>query len=145
MPIWSRIAVGVALAVTLFGFVGLKAYSERRGPLVQTYGTTYYGEGPPAMPVPCKSESEIRSAIAQVHAKYDHLKGESLKGFQQRATLLKGLPPLRVENLYVITADDQLRDGETVLFIGFRGNCVSTVFTFPGRLYRELAAVPGPA
>ena len=94
----------------------------------------------------CKSESEIRSAIAQVHAEYDHLQGESLKAFQQRATALKGLPPLRVENLYVITADDQLRDGETVLFIGFKGKCVSTVFTFPGRLYRELvAAAPGSA
>jgi hypothetical protein len=145
MPIWLRVTVGVALAVTLFGFVGLKAYSERRGPLIQAHGTTYYGEGPPAAAVPCKSEREIRSAIAQVHAKFDHLQGESLKAFQQRATRLKGLPPLRVENLYVITADDQLRDGETVLFIGFKARCVSTVFTFPGRLYRELAAVPGPA
>ncbi len=146
MPIWSRIAVGIALAVTLLGFAGLKAYSDRRGPLVQAHGTTYYnGEGPPAAPVPCKSESEIRSAIASVHAQFDHLEGESLKAFEARATWLKGLPPLRVENLYVITADDQLRDGETVLFIGLKGNCVSTVFTFPGRLYRELAAVPGPA
>jgi hypothetical protein len=145
MPLWPRIAVGIALAVALLGFVGLKAYSERRGPLIQAHGTTYYNGGPPAAPVSCKSESEIRSAIASVHAKYDHLQGESLKAFEQRAAVLKGLPPLRVENLYVITADDKLHDGETVLFIGFKGKCVSTVFTFPGRLYRELAAAPGPA
>jgi hypothetical protein len=146
MPLWSRIAAGVALAVTLLGFAGLQAYSDRRGPLVQAYGTTYYnGEGPPAPSVPCKSESEIRSAIARVHAEFDHLEGESLKAFEQRAALLKGLPPLSVEQIYVITADDQLRDGETVLFIGFKANCVSTVFTFPGRLYRELATAPGPA
>jgi len=141
MPLWSKIAAGLAIAVTLLGFVGFRAYSEMLGPIVQTYGTTYYnGAGPQAPAVPCKSKSEIRSAIALVHAKFDHLEGESLKAFEERAALLKGLPPLRVEELYVITEDDKLRDGKMVLFIGLKSNCVSTVFSFPAPLYRELVA-----
>ena len=56
--------------------------------------------------------------------------------------MLKGLPPLNIEKLYVITEDDQLRDGEMVLFIGLRANCVTTVFGLPTRLYRELAGRP---
>ena len=145
MPLWSKVAAGLAIAVTLLGLVGLRAYSERLGPLVQTYGTTYYNGGPPAAAVSCKTESEIRSAIARVHATFDHFTGESLKAFEQRATMLKGLPPLRVETLYVITSDDQLRDGKTVLFIGLKKNCVSTVFSFPTPLYRELVAERGSA
>ena len=78
------------------------------------------------------------AAIAQVRAKYDYLAGADLKAFEQRAAALKGLPPLNVEKLYVITEDDQLRNGEMVLFIGLRVNCVTTVFGLPTRLYREL-------
>jgi len=52
------------------------------------------------------------------------------------------LPPLNIEKLYVITEDDQLRDGEMVLFIGLRVDCVTTVFGLPTRLYRELAGRP---
>ena len=65
--------------------------------------------------------------------------GEDLEAFEQRAALLKGLPPLNIEKLYVITADDQLRNGEMVLFIGLRTNCVTTVFGLPSSLYRELS------
>ena len=57
----------------------------------------------------------------------------------------KGLPPLGIDTLYVITEDDQLRDGKTVLFIGLASNCVSTVFSFPAKLYREFADTPGNA
>lgn len=144
MPTWAKVSAGLALAIALLGFAGLKATSMKSGPLVQAHGTTYYGgDGPKAPPVPCKSESEIRSAIAQVHAKYDFYGGARLKAFEQRATLKKGLPPLRVDTLYVITEDDQMRDGEMVLFIGLASNCVSTVFSFPAQLYRELATGPG--
>ena len=146
MPHWSRIAAGLVIAVTLLGFAGFKAYSEKLGPLIQAYGTTYYnGDGPPVVAVPCKPESEIRSAIARVHAKFDHLEGAALRAFEQRAAHLKGLPPLGIDTLYVITEDDQLRDGKMVLFIGLASNCVSTVFSLPSRLYRELAAAPGAA
>ena len=141
MPLWSKVAAGLAVAVTLLGFVAFRAYSERHGPIVQTYGTTYYnGAGPQAPAVPCKSEGAIRSAIARVHAKFDQFEGESLEAFERRAALLKGLPPLRVDKLYVITEDDKLRDGKMVLFIGLKSNCVSTVFSFPAPLYRELVA-----
>lgn len=144
MPTWAKISAGLVLAIALLGFAGLRATSMKSGPLVQSYGTTYYGgEGPKAPPVPCKSESQIRSAIARVHAKYDVYGGERLRTFEERAALKKGLPPLRVDTLFVITEDDQMRDGETVLFIGLTSNCVSTVFSFPARLYRELAAGPG--
>jgi len=145
MPLWSRVTVGLALALTLLGFAvfaGFQAYSERLGPVVQAHGTTYYNGGPPAASVPCKSESEIQAAIAQVNAKYDHLEGASLKAFERRAAYLKGLPPLRVDEIYVITEDDQLRVGEMVLFIGIKGSCVSTVFSFPARLYREVYDAP---
>lgn len=146
MPLWPKLAAGLVIAVTLLGVAGFKAYSEKRGPVVQTYGTTYYnGEGPPVTPVACKTKSEIRSAIARVHAKFDHLEGESLDAFERRAAMLNGLPPLRVEELYVITEDDQLRDGKMVLFIGLKSNCVSTVFSFPAQLYHALAAEPGSA
>ena len=91
--------------------------------------------------MPCKSESEIRSAIARVHAEFDQYSGPRLKAFEQRAAHKKGLPPLRVDTLYVITEDDQMRDGRTVLFIGLKSDCVSTVFSFPTRLYRELATL----
>jgi len=145
MPIWSRIAAGLAIAVTLLGFVGFKAYSQRL-PVVQTHGTTYYdGAGPPPAVVPCKPESEIRSAIALVHAEYDRFEGKSLEAFEERAAFLKGLPPLRVDTLYVITADDKLRDGELVLFIGLKADCVSTVFSFPAQLYQELVAASDAA
>jgi len=146
MPMWSKIAAGLTLAIALLGIVGLKAYSERLGPVIQTHGTTYYnGEGPRAAPVQCKTEGEIVSAIGQVHAKYDRLANDELKNFWQRATELKGLPPMDADTLYVITEDDQLRVGELVLFIGIKRNCVSAVFSFPSRLYRELATSPGPA
>lgn len=146
MPPWSRIVAGLVIAIALIGFAGFNGYSKKLGPLIQTHGTTYYnGEGPAFEAVPCKSERLIRSAIAQVHAKFDHFGGETLRAFEERAALLKGLPPLNVDTLYVITEDDQLRDGEMVLFIGIKANCVSTVFGFPARLYHEIAAVPGAA
>jgi hypothetical protein len=72
-----------------------------------------------------------------VHAKYDYLEGAELKAFEERAAALKGLPPLNVDELYVITEDDQLRDGEMVLFIGLKANCVKTVFGLPTSLYEE--------
>ena len=77
-----------------------------------------------------------------MHAKFDHLGGAPLRAFEERAARLKGLPPLGIDTLYVITEDDELRDGKTVLFIGLASNCVSTVFSFPARLYRELATGP---
>ena len=134
-----RIAAGLVLAGALIGFAGFKAYSAKLGPFVQEYGTTYYnGDGPISAPLACKPESEIIAAIGQVHAKYDYLEGTDLKAFEQRAAQLKGLPPLNIEKLYVITEDDQLRNGEMVLFIGLRVNCVTTVFGLPTKLYREL-------
>ncbi|MGH6735944.1 MAG: hypothetical protein ACRECX_07675 [Methyloceanibacter sp.] len=143
MPLWSRVAAGLALAIALLGFAGFKAYSEKLGPIIQAYGTTYYhGEGPPSVPIPCKSENEILAAIVDVHAKYDYLEGAELEAFEQRAAYLRGLPPLGADKLYIVTEDDQLRDGNTVLFIGLRSNCVSTVFSFPTRLYRELTVSP---
>lgn len=143
MRVRLRIAAGLVLAGALIGLAAFSAYSKRLGPLVQQYGTTYYnGDGLKAEPVTCKPESEIIAAIAQVHAKFDYLEGDELKAFEQRAALLKGLPPLNIEKLYVITEDDQLRDGQMVLFIGLRVNCVTTVFGLPTRLYNELAGRP---
>jgi hypothetical protein len=122
------------------GFAGLKAYTAKRAPLVQAYGTTYYdGEGPVAEPVVCKSKGVITAAIDQVHAKYDYMAGPELEAFEARAGTLKGLPPLNVEELYVVTEDSQLRNGEMVLFIGLKTGCVSVVFGLPAKLYRELA------
>lgn len=146
LPLWGRCAVGLVLAAGLMGFAGLKAYSAKRGPLVQAHGTTYYnGEGPPSEPVVCKSKGEIASAIEQVHAKYDYRVGAELAAFEARAAALKGLPPLNVEELYVITEDDQFRNGEMVLFIGLKVGCVSFVFGLPAKLYLELAPAPAGA
>lgn len=143
MPLWSKVAAGLVISVTLLGFAGFHASSKRLGPIIQSYGVTYYnGEGPRDVAVPCKPESEIRSAIARVHAQFDHYSGTQLRAFEQRAAHTKGLPPLNIDTLYVITEDDELRDGKTVLFIGLASNCVSTVFSFPARLYRELASGP---
>lgn len=140
MPTWAKISAGLALAVLLLGFAGLRATSVHVSPLEQSQGTTYYGgDGPKIAPVACKPESEIRAAIARVHAKFDHYSGASLEAFEQRAAHDKGLPPLRVDTLYVITEDDQMRDGKSVLFIGLSSNCVSQVFSFPARLYQDLA------
>ena len=141
MPSWAKISAGLVLALVLLGFAGLKATSNKFGPLVQPHGTTYYGgDGPKIANVPCKTESDIRSAIARVHAVFDHYGGPSLAAFEKRAAHQKGLPPLRVDTLYVITEDEQMRDGKTVLFIGLKEDCVSTVFSFPARLYRDLTA-----
>jgi hypothetical protein len=143
VPPRSRLAVGLALALALLGFAAFKAYSERLGPLVQVHGTTYYNDDwHGSAPVACKPESEITAAIKQVHAKYDYLAGDDLRAFEQRALTLKGLPSLNVDKLYVITADDKLRSGEMVLFIGLRTNCVTTVFGLPSKLYRELSVSP---
>ncbi len=142
MPAWAKIGAGLVLALVLLGFAGLKATSNKFGPLVQTYGTTYYGGGGPKVAtVPCKTESDIRSAIARVHAVFDQYVGSRLAAFEQRAAHQKGLPPLRVDTLYVITEDDQMRDGKTVLFIGLKDDCVSTVFSFPTRIYDDLKAL----
>jgi hypothetical protein len=139
MPVSPRFGAGLALAGVLIGLAALQAYSRKLEPLVQSYGTTYYnGEGPIFPPVACKSESEILTAIGQVHAKYDRFEGASLATFEERAALLKGFPPLNIEKLYVITEDDQLRDGEMVLFIGLRSGCVKTVFGLSTKLYREI-------
>lgn len=146
MPVWSRVAAGLVLAGVLIGLVGFKAYSERLGPYVGQYGTTYYnGEGPLSVPVTCKSESQIRAAIVQVRAKYDYLEGGDLKAFEQRAADLKGLPPLNIDKLYVITEDEKLRDGQMVLFIGLKADCVKTVFGLPTKLYHEIALRPADA
>ena len=52
MPLWSKLAAGLALAAILIGFAGFKAYSRKLGPLVQEHGTTYYnGEGPVSAPM----------------------------------------------------------------------------------------------
>jgi hypothetical protein len=139
MPAWLKIAAGVVLAVTLIGFAGLQGLSEKLGPVVQEHGTTYYnGDGPTIPPVICKPESTILAAIGQVHAKYDFLTGADLEAFEARARDLKGLPPLNADELYVITEDDKLRDGEMVLFIGLKGKCVTTVFGFSAKMYREI-------
>jgi hypothetical protein len=143
MHVRIRIAAGILLAGALIGLAGFSALSKRLGPLVQQYGTTYYnGDGPKFDSVACKPESEIVTAIGQVHAKYDYFEGDNLKTFEQRAALLKGLPPLDIDELYVITEDDKLRNGEMVLFIGLRLNCVKTVFGLPTKLYREIAGTP---
>ncbi len=140
IPTWSKVLAGVLLSGALMGIAGFKAYSEKLGPLVQEHGTTYFnGDGPVSTPAVCKSESEILAAIKQVHAKYDYRAGDDLKAFEQRAAELKGLPPLNIEALYVITQDDRLRDGEMVLFIGLKTDCVTTVFGLPTKLYHELA------
>jgi hypothetical protein len=139
MPVSPKVGLGLALAGVLIGLAALQAYSRKLEPVVQTYGTTYYnGQGPIFPPVACKSESEILSAITQVHAKYDRFEGDTLATFEQRAALLKGFPPLNVEKLYVITEDDQLRDGEMVLFIGLKSGCVKTVFGLSSKVYREI-------
>lgn len=150
MPAWSKIAAGLAIALILLGFAGLRLYSDRMGaavqtgPLVQEHGTTYYdGEGPKVPTAACKRESEIRSAIAGVHAEFDHYGGSQLQAFEARAAQMHGLPPLRVDTLYVITKDDNVRDGESVLFVGLKEDCVSIVFSFPATLYAELAAEGG--
>jgi hypothetical protein len=139
MPVWLKIAAGVALGVTLIGLAGLQGASKKLGPLVQEYGTTYYSnDGPVSPPVICKPLGTILAAIQQVHAKYDYLAGGDLKSFEDRARDLKGLPPLDADELYVITEDDELRKGDMVLFIGLKAKCVSTVFGFPAKLYREI-------
>ena len=110
---------------------------------MQEYGTTYYnGDGPSAPPVTCKPESEIVTAIRQVHAKFDYFEGAELTAFKQRAAALKGLPPLGIDKLYVITEDDQLRDGVMVLFIGLKVDCVKTVFGLPPSSTRSSRANP---
>ena len=139
MPVSPKIGVGLALAGVLIGLAALQASSRKPEPVVQSYGTTYYNEeGPPFAPVACKPETEIVTAIGQVHAKYDQFEGESLASFEQRAALLKGFPPLNIEKLYVITEDDQLRSGDMVLFIGMKNGCVKTVFGLPAKVYREI-------
>lgn len=144
MAVRWRIAAGLVLAGALIGFAGFTAYSEKLGPLVQEYGTTYYnGDGPSGPSVACKPESEIVAAIRQVHAKFDFFEGTELTAFEARAATLKGLPPLGIDKLYVITEDDQLRDGEMVLFIGLKVDCVKTVFGLPARLYHEIAGKSG--
>ena len=144
MAVRWRIAAGLVLAGALIGFAGFTAYSKKLGPLVQEYGTTYYnGDGPSGPPVACKPESEIVAAIHQVHAKFDFFEGTELTAFEARAAALKGLPPLGIDKLYVITEDDQLRDGEMVLLIGLKVDCVKTVFGLPARLYHEIAGKSG--
>jgi hypothetical protein len=139
MPVWLKIAAGATLAITLIGLAGLQGASKKLGPLMQEHGTTYYSDdGMVSAPVICKPETTILTAIQQVHAKYDYFDGGDLQAFEDRARDLKGLPPLNADELYVITEDDQLRDGEMVLFIGLKSKCVSTVFGFPTKLYHEI-------
>ena len=146
MPVWLKIAAGALLGASLIGLAGLQGASKKLGPLVQEHGTTYYSnDGPVSPPVICKPLSTILAAIKQVHAKYDYLTGADLKAFESRAGALKGLPPLNIDELYVITEDDQLRDGEMVLFIGLKVDCVKTVFGLPTKLYHELAGKSGNA
>src|SRR4030042_7210791 len=145
MPGWLKVAAGVVLGVALIGLAGLQGASKRLGPFVQEHGTTYYSTaGPVSPPVICKPLSTILAAINQVHAKYDHLAGDDLKVFEDRARDLKGLPPLNADELYVITEDDKLRDGKMVLFIGLKAKCVSTGFGFPAKLYREILGKAQP-
>jgi hypothetical protein len=140
MRVRPRIAAGVLLAGALIGLAAFSSLSKRLGPLVQQYGTTYYnGDGPKFEAATCKPESDIIAAIGQVHAKYDYFEGDNLKAFEHRAAMLKGLPPLNIDKLYVITEDDKLRNGEMVLFIGLRVDCVTTVFGLPTTLYHEIA------
>jgi hypothetical protein len=138
VPNWLKIAMGVALSVSLIAVAGYQAYSKRLGPVVQTYGTTYYNGSYAPAPLPCKPESTIISSIHQVNAKYDYYAGPDLTAFERRALIFDGLPPLKVEKLYVITQDDKLRDGEMVLFIGLKKDCVSIVFGFPAHIYNHI-------
>jgi hypothetical protein len=140
MPAWLKIAIGIALGASLIGVAGLQGASKKLGPLVQAHGTTYYGsDGPERAPLICKPKSEILAAIDRVHAKFDHLDGGALQSFEDRARDMKGLPPLNADEVYVITEDDQLRDGEMVLFIGLKDACVTTVFGFPASIYHEIS------
>ena len=43
MPVSPKIGVGLAVAGVLIGLAVLQAYSRKHGPVVQSYGTTYYG------------------------------------------------------------------------------------------------------
>jgi hypothetical protein len=138
MPNWLKIGAGLALTVSLIAVAALRAYSDKLGPLVQAHGTTYYNGTYTPQPVACKPESTIAASIDQVHAKYDYYAGLDLAAFERRALIFDGLPPLKVEKLYVITQDDKLRDGEMVLFIGLKADCVSLVFGFPARVYYDI-------
>jgi len=138
MPNWLKIAAGLALTVSLIAVAALRGYSDKLGPLVQAHGTTYYNGTYTPQPLACKPESTIVASIDQVHAKYDYYAGQDLSAFERRALIFDGLPPLKVEKLYVITQDDKLRDGEMVLFIGLKADCVSLVFGFPARVYYDI-------
>lgn len=147
VPAWSKMAIGLAIAVILLGFAGLRAFQDRAatvvetGPLVQEHGTTYYGsDGPDEPAIACKPESEILAAIDDVHAEFDVYDGDALQEFERRAAHMRGLPPLRVDKLYVITKDDNVQNRDAVLFIGMRKDCVGVVFSFPAKLYAELSA-----
>jgi hypothetical protein len=138
MPNWLKVAAGLALAVSLIAVAALRAYCDKLGPLVQTHGTTYYNGTYAPAPVACKPESTILASIEQVHAKYDYYAGADLTAFERRGLIFNGLPPLKVEKLYVITQDDKLRAGEMVLFIGLKNDCVSIVFGFPAKVYNDI-------
>jgi hypothetical protein len=138
MPNWLKITAGLALAVSLIAVAALRAYSYKLGPLVQAHGTTYYNGTYTPVPVACKPESTILASIEQVHAKYDYYAGPDLTAFERRALIFDGLPPLKVEKLYVITQDDKLHEGEMVLFIGLKADCVSIVFGFPAKVYFDI-------
>ena len=115
MPVSPRIGAGLALAGVLIGLAALQAYSRKL------------------------------DAIKQVHAKYDEFEAAALASFEKRATDLKGFPPLNVQRLFVITEDDQLRDGQMVLFIGLKDGCVKTVFGLSAKVYREILSAPAGA
>ena len=133
MPVWLKIAAGAVLAVSLIGLAGFHGFSRSSARSFRsTAPPITTARGRHRAPVICKPESAILAAIDQVHAKFDHLAGADLKAFQERARDFKGLPPLNADELYVVTEDDKLRDGEMVLFIGLKAKCVTTVFGFSG-------------
>ena len=148
MPVWSRIAAGLALAVTLLGFAGFKAYSEKLGPIVQALRHDVFQRRRPADGAGAVQVAKANSERDRPGSRpnYDHFEGTRAASRSSGGRpISKACRRFSVDTLYVITEDDQLRDGKTVLFIGLRSNCVSTVFSFPARLYRELPATPGAA
>ena len=138
MPNWLKVAIGLALTVSLIAVAASapipisSVRSCRRMARPITTAPTRLSRSP-ASPRARSSLRSIRSTPNTIITQ-----GPISAAFERRALIFDGLPPLKVEKLYVITQDDKLRDGEMVLFIGLKADCVSIVFGFPARVYDDI-------
>ena len=144
MPVWLKIAAGALLGASLIGLAGLQGASKNSVPSCRNTARPIIAmtdrsrrrlsANRSARSSPRSSRCTPNTTISPARISKPSRTAPAISRACRRST------PMSFTSSPKMT---KLRDGEMVLFIGLKAKCVSTVFGFPAKLYREILSATG--